>query len=101
MSDVAEELVQYTQRLEARVRLLEEEKQALQQKLKQSPPTPVIPWEQPPSSTTNTDTVIMILDKLGSKQAEPISLCLVWMIEVRLVQLQNSSIHHVDEVLQE
>lgn len=59
---VAEELMQYTQRLEARVRLLEEEKQALQQKLKQSPPTPVIPWEQPPS-TTNTDTVIIILDK--------------------------------------
>lgn len=53
--NVSEDLVQYVQRLESRVKLLEEEKQALQQKLGQTP------WETPPPDNVCKTRVLHVV----------------------------------------
>lgn len=47
---ISEDMTQYVQRLEARIKLLEEEKQALQQKLGQTP------WEPPSADNVSRPT---------------------------------------------
>ncbi|XP_054264528.1 coiled-coil domain-containing protein 85C [Macrosteles quadrilineatus] len=61
-----EELVQYVQRLEARIKILEEEKRVLQQKVGQTPVSAVTPWEPPP--TDNCEAVVQALQVLEVRE---------------------------------
>ncbi|XP_046663635.1 coiled-coil domain-containing protein 85C [Homalodisca vitripennis] len=61
-----EEMAQYVQRLEARIKSLEEEKRVLQQKLGQTPVSAVTPWE--PQPTDNCEAVVQALQVLEVRE---------------------------------